>query len=99
MSQKSQKRGWQPAPLTFWSSSQKRPADSIHESAKQGLLRKQVELRKHPLALADHFIMLRKLGLSLQEIADSVGATRLAVFRCLLGALSHNERLELGIST
>jgi hypothetical protein len=97
MAQKNRERGLQPAPSkSFWSSN-KRPANNIADSAEQGLSRKQIELGKLPLA--QRVIMLRKLGFTLQEIGDAVGATRLAVFRCLLQVLVHNERLELRLPT
>jgi hypothetical protein len=42
-------------------------------------------------------IALRKSGLTLEEIGNEVGATRLAVFRFLIKVLTYNERLELGL--
>jgi hypothetical protein len=43
-------------------------------------------------------IKLRRGGLSLQEIADKVGDTRLGVLRKLQGAPSRKLKIELGIA-
>jgi hypothetical protein len=96
MHQRIERRGLPPAPLKFWSSSRKsRPANNILDSGKQGFSREQVGLRKLPLTR--QVVDLRQLGLSLEEIALEVGATRLA--NHLLQVLSHNEKLELRVPT
>jgi hypothetical protein len=81
-----QRRRRQPAPLAFWSSSQKQKrSPSTAESIKQPDLSDAVALRRR--------------GLTLEEIANELGATRLAVLKYFLRCLDKNTRLKLALPT
>lgn len=88
MLQTCQGRRRQPAPVTFWSSSsekKKRPPSTI-DSIKQA-------------STFVDAVRLRQNGLTLEEIGNEIGATRLAVLRYFIRHIDKNTRLKLALPT
>ena len=71
--------------MGFWPSSQKKKRTSTAESTEQA----------SPFEGRD----AQSTGLSLEEIGDEIGATRLAVLRHFLCSVDKNTRLKLALPT
>jgi hypothetical protein len=82
------RRRQQPAPVTFWSSSsqkKKRPPSTIDSTKQASTFVDAVKLRQN--------------GLTLEEIGNEIGATRLAVFRYFIRDVDKDTRLRLALPT